>query len=383
MIPFSVITLFPLSRTAQGMRPPPMLSFPRCVATGIWSSHRAIAAFRAISERCSGVSDSDRAMPPFALPVASSFMLASPFRDACNLPHTKPNASMERKCLHLLNRSRMMVSMNRLPRNKQIQVVASLVEGNSIRATVRMTGVAKNTVIKLLVDIGAACEAYQVEKLVNLPCKRIQCDEIWSFVGAKQKQVNQGAHGVGDVWTWTAICADTKLVPSWLVGDRGLDTAKRFVSDLAGRLASRVQVTSDGHKCYVDAVEGAFGSEVDFAQLVKQYGNEQRECSEVRYSPAVCTGAKKIQITGTPNPAHISTSYVERQNLTMRMSIRRFTRLTNAFSKKVENHCAAVALHFMHYNFCRIHQTLRVTPAMAAGVTDHVWEIGEIVDLLK
>ena len=289
---------------------------------------------------------------------------------------------MKRKCLHLPNRSCIMVSMNRLPRNKQIQVVSALVEGNSIRATVRMTGVAKNTVIKLLVDIGAACEAYQVEKLVNLPCKRIQCDEIWSFVGAKQKQVNAGAHGVGDVWTWTAICADTKLVPSWLVGDRGLDTAKRFVSDLAGRLASRVQVTSDGHKCYVDAVEGAFGSEVDFAQLVKQYGNEQRECSEVRYSPAVCTGAKKVPVTGNPDPAHISTSYVERQNLTMRMSIRRFTRLTNAFSKKVENHCAAVALHFMHYNFCRIHQTLRVTPAMAAGVTDHVWEIGEIVDLL-
>ena len=231
------------------------------------------------------------------------------------------------------NRSSIMVSMNRLPRDKQIQVVSALVEGNSIRATVRMTGVAKNTIVKLLVDIGAACEAYQVEHLVNLPCKRIQCDEIWSFVGAKQKQVNQGAHGVGDVWTWTAIDAETKLVPSWLVGDRGTDTAKRFISDLAGRLANRVQLTTDGHKCYLDAVEHA--------------------------------------------------SYVERQNLTMRMSMRRFTRLTNAFSKKVENHCAAVALHFMHYNFCRIHQTLRVTPAMAAGVTDHVWEVGEVVDLLS
>ena len=279
------------------------------------------------------------------------------------------------------NRSRIMVSMNRLPRSKQIQVVASLVEGNSIRATVRMTGVAKNTVIKLLVDIGAACEAYQVEKLVNLPCKRIQCDEIWSFVGAKQKQVNAGAHGVGDVWTWTAICADTKLVPSWLVGDRGTDTAKRFISDLAGRLANRVQLTTDGHRCYLDAVEHAFGDDIDYAMLVKLYGGEDRG-GEARYSPAVCTGAKKEPIVGNPDQKHISTSYVERQNLTMRMSMRRFTRLTNAFSKKVENHCTAVALHFMHYNFCRIHQTLRVTPAMAAGVTDHVWEIGEIVDLL-
>ncbi len=275
-----------------------------------------------------------------------------------------------------------MVSMNRLPRDKQIRVVQALVEGCSIRSTVRMTGVAKNTVAKLSLAIGAACEAYQVEHLVDLPCKRIQCDEIWSYVGAKQKQVNAGAHGIGDVWTWTAIDADTKLVPTWLVGDRGLDTAKRFVSDLAGRLANRVQVTSDGHGCYVDAVEGAFGADVDFAQLVKQYGNEQRECSEVRYSPAVCTGAKKIPVMGNPDPKYISTSYVERQNLTMRMSMRRFTRLTNAFSKKFENHCAAIALYFMYYNFCRIHQTLRVTPAMAAGVTDHVWEIGEIVDLL-
>lgn len=276
-----------------------------------------------------------------------------------------------------------MVSMNRLPRDKQIQVVAALVEGNSIRATVRMTGVAKNTVTKLLVDLGAACEAYQVEHLVNLPCKRVQVDEIWSFVGAKQKQVNTGANGVGDVWTWTSICADTKLVPSWLVGDRDSHTASRFVSDLAGRLASRIQLTSDGHRLYLDAVEHAFGDDIDFAQLVKLYGNENRDGGEVRYSPAVCTGAKKVPITGTPDEKHISTSYVERQNLTMRMSMRRFTRLTNAFSKKLENHAAAVALHFMHYNFARIHQTLRVTPAMAAGVTDHAWEIGEIVDLLR
>jgi IS1 family transposase len=274
--------------------------------------------------------------------------------------------------------------MNRLPKAKQIQVVAALVEGNSIRATVRMTGVAKNTIVKLLADLGRACEAYQIEKLVNLPCKRIQCDEIWSFVGAKQKNVpaeKQGQFGIGDVWTWTAICADTKIVPSWLVADRSAEAARRFVTDLAGRLASRVQVTSDGLKLYVDAVEGAFGSDVDFAQLVKHYGRETAPETH-RYSPAVCTGAEKIVRSGSPDMKHVSTSFVERQNLTMRMSMRRFTRLTNAFSKKVENHCHAIALHFMHYNFARVHQTLRVTPAMAASVTDHVWEIEEIVALL-
>jgi IS1 family transposase len=281
------------------------------------------------------------------------------------------------------NRSRIMVSMNRLTKDERISVVKCLVEGNSIRATVRMTGIAKNTVTKLLVELGAACEAYQVEHLVNLPCKRIQCDEIWSFVGAKQKQVNAGAHGVGDVWTWTALDADTKLIASWLVGDRGAETAYRFISDLSGRLANRVQLTSDGHKVYLNAVEKSFGDGVDYAMLVKTYGEAAREGAEVRYSPAVCMGAKKEIMIGHPAIEHVSTSFVERQNLTMRMSMRRFTRLTNAFSKKVENHAAAVALHFMHYNFCRIHQTLRVTPAMAAQVTDHVWEVGEIVDLLK
>jgi IS1 family transposase len=275
-----------------------------------------------------------------------------------------------------------MVSMNRLTKDERISVVKCLVEGNSIRATVRMTGIAKNTVTKLLVELGAACEAYQVEHLVNLPCKRIQVDEIWSFVGCKAKAAKAGAHGVGDVWTWTALDADTKLIASWVVGDRSAETAYRFISDLAGRLANRVQLTSDGHKVYVEAVEKSFGSDIDYAMLVKQYGDSRDAATEVRYSPAVCTGAKKEIIVGQPAVAHISTSYVERQNLTMRMSMRRFTRLTNAFSKKVENHAAAVALHFMHYNFARIHQTLRVTPAMAAGVTDHVWEIGEIVDLL-
>jgi IS1 family transposase len=284
----------------------------------------------------------------------------------------------------MLDRSSIVVSMNRLPKAKQIQVIAALVEGNSIRATVRMTGVAKNTIVNLLSDLGRACEAYQMEKLVNLPCKRLQCDEIWSFVGAKQKNVpaeKAGMWGIGDVWTWTAICADTKVVPSWLVADRSAEAARRFVTDLAGRLTSRVQVTSDGLKLYVDAVEQAFGDDVDFAQLVKHYGRAA-EPENHRYSPAVCTGAEKIVRTGNPDMKHVSTSYVERSNLTMRMSMRRFTRLTNAFSKKVENHCHAIALHFMHYNFARVHQTLRVTPAMAAGVTDHVWEIEEIVDLL-
>lgn len=246
-----------------------------------------------------------------------------------------------------------------------------------------MTGIAKNTIQKLLLDLGVACESYQREHLVNLPCKRVQVDEIWSFVGAKQKQVNAGANGIGDVWTWTALDAETKLIASWNVGDRSAQAAYSFISDLAGRLANRIQLTSDGHKVYVEAVEKLFGMDIDYAMLVKQYGSDNRDVgSEVRYSPALCTGAKKQIIVGNPDKAHVSTSYVERQNLTMRMSMRRFTRLTNAFSKKLENHCAAIALHFMHYNFARIHQTLRVTPAMAAGVTDHVWEVGEIVDLL-
>jgi IS1 family transposase len=205
---------------------------------------------------------------------------------------------------------------------------------------------------------------------------------IWSFVGAKQKNVRIERQGenIGDVWTWTAICADTKIVPCWLVADRGAGAAHEFLTDLAGRLASRVQLTSDGHKVYVNAVDAAFGSDIDYAMLIKQYGAERE--TEARYSPAVCTGAKKTPIMGHPDMKHVSTSYVERQNLTMRMSMRRFTRLTNAFSKKIENHAHAVALHFMHYNFCRIHQTLRVTPAMAAGVTDHVWEIADLVALL-
>jgi len=258
-----------------------------------------------------------------------------------------------------------------------------LVEGNSIRATVRMTGVAKNTIVKLLAQVGQPCLEYQDKALRNLPCKRIQCDEIWSFCYAKDKNVPEnlrGKFGYSDVWTWTALCADTKLVPCWLVGGRSAGYANRFIDDLASRLANRVQLTTDGHRVYLDAVERAFGSDVDYAMLVKLYGNDSEK--EVRYSPAECIGALANTITGKPNKKHISTSIVERQNPTMRTQIRRFTRLTNGFSKKVENHQHMLALYFMYYNFVRIHQTLRVTPAMEAGVSTHVWDLLEVVNLL-
>lgn len=276
-----------------------------------------------------------------------------------------------------------MVGMNRLSTAERVRVVAALVEGNSIRSTVRMTGAAKNTVAKLLVELGGACDRYQDGALRGLSCKRIQCDEIWSFIYAKAKNVPQAKaapQDAGDVWTWTAIDADTKLVPCWALGTRDAGTAHAFISDLASRLANRVQLTTDGHKVYVNAVEDTFGVDVDFAQLVKIYGAERP--GEARYSPASFTSCQKVGITGCPDPDHISTSFVERQNLTMRMNMRRFTRLTNGFSKKLENHSAAVALHFMHYNFARIHQTLRVTPAMEAGVADHVWSLEEIVGLM-
>ena len=274
--------------------------------------------------------------------------------------------------------------MNRLSREKREQAVAALIEGCSIRSVCRMTGVAKGTVLKLLADLGRACDDYQRKTLVNLPCRRVQCDEIWSFCYAKQKNLPakmRGKAGVGDVWTWTAIDADSKLAVSWLVGGRDSGYAHEFMQDIAGRLASRVQLTTDGHLAYIDAVEGAFGSDIDYSMLIKLYGSERP--GEARYSPLKCIGTVKKCCTGNPNPAHVSTSFVERQNLTMRMSMRRFTRLTNAFSKKVENLEAAVALHFMWYNFGRIHQTLRITPAMAAGVTDHVWELEEMIGLLE
>jgi IS1 family transposase len=273
--------------------------------------------------------------------------------------------------------------MNKLSTDKRKQVIAALVEGNSIRATCRMTGVAKNTVTKLLRDVGKVCDEYQDKAFRNLKCKHIQCDEIWVFCYSKEKNVpedKKGEFGYGDVWTFTSICADTKLVPSWLIGRRNLEDATVFMKDLAGRLSNKVQLTTDGHKMYIDAVEYAFGGEIDFSQLVKIYAGSNDPSK--RYSPASFSGTKKINIKGNSKAANISTSYVERQNLTMRMSMRRFTRLTNGFSKKVENLECAVALHFMHYNFCRIHQTLRVTPAMEAGVTDHVWDIEDIINLL-
>jgi len=273
--------------------------------------------------------------------------------------------------------------MDQLDRKRRAAIVAALVEGSSILATCRMTGAAKGTVLELLVELGRACEDYHRRTLVNLRSKRIQCDEVWSFCYAKQKNVPEklrGEPGVGDVWTWTAMDADSKLVISWLVGQRDAGYATEFINNVAGRLATRVELTTDGHRTYLEAVEGAFGANVDYAMLVKLYGEAPE--AEKRYSPAQCIGCHKTRIEGNPDPRHVSTSFVERQNLTMRMSMRRFTRLTNAFSKKVENLEAAVALHFMWYNFGRVHQTLRVTPAMEAGVADHVWTLEEIVGLL-
>lgn len=275
--------------------------------------------------------------------------------------------------------------MNKLNHKEQAQILRCLVEGNSIRGTARITGRSKDTVMKLMVDIGKACLAYQDKYLVNLPCTRIECDEIWSFCYAKKKNVpedKKGLVGYGDVWTWTAICADTKLIPTWAVGNRGVEIGKCFMQDLASRLKNKVQLTTDGHKIYVDAVEGAFGANIDYAMLIKLYGGAEETKNEKRYSPADCTGAKKQNITGTPNPDYVSTSYAERFNLTMRMSNRRFTRLTNAFSKKIENQMFSTALTFMHYNFCRIHTSLRVTPAMEASITDHVWELEEVAALV-
>jgi IS1 family transposase len=246
-----------------------------------------------------------------------------------------------------------------------------------------MTDSAKNTVVKLLVDVGQACAEYQDKTLRNLKCKRLQCDELWGFCYAKAKNVpedKKGQFGYGDVWTWTAICADSKLIPSWLVGNRDAETASIFMEDLASRFTHRVQLTTDGHRAYLEAVEGAFGADIDYAMLIKLYGEITPE-GQRKYSPAECIGCKTEVITGNPDRKHISTSFAERQNLTMRMSMRRFTRLTNGFSKKVENLAYAVSLYFMYYNFARIHQTLRVTPAMEAGVTDHVWSLEEIAKL--
>lgn len=274
--------------------------------------------------------------------------------------------------------------MNKLSIQKRAQIIGLLVEGNSMRSVTRLVGCSINTVTKLLVDAGTACAIYQNEVMRDLPCKRIQCDEIWAFCGMKEKNVpkeHEGELGYGDVYTWTAICADTKLVPSFLIGRRDSEYAYTFMNDLAGRLKNRVQLTTDGHHAYLNAVASNFGSEIDYAMLVKVYGATGGKEDQRRYSPPECTGAEKRRINGNPDIKHVSTSFVERQNLTMRMGMRRFTRLTNAFSKKIDNLEYAVALHFMYYNFGRIHKTLRVTPAMEAGISDHVWTLEEIAML--
>jgi IS1 family transposase len=273
--------------------------------------------------------------------------------------------------------------MNKLTTAKRVAVISALVEGCSVRATSRMTGVAKGTILTLLANVGTACAKYQDETLRNLRTQRIQADEIWSFCYAKDKNVTADIReknpAAGDVWTWTALDADSKLMVSWLVGDRNSATAHAFMQDVASRLLNRIQLTTDNYTLYLAAVDNAFLSDIDYAQLHKIY----KANTTGRYSPAVCRGCKKMDVSGTPDPKHISTSYVERQNLTMRMHMRRFTRLTNAFSKKLENHCHSVALFYMHYNFARIHQALRVTPAMEAGIAQHVWSIDEIVALTE
>jgi IS1 family transposase len=275
--------------------------------------------------------------------------------------------------------------MNYLPTSKRVQIVNLLVEGMSMRAAARVADVSINTVTKLLADVGEACAEYQDKKMRKLNCKRVQCDEIWSFVGCKEKNLTpelKGVSGHGDVYTWTAIDADTKLMPCWHVGTRGAESAKIFIDDLADRLAHRVQLTTDGHGAYLSAISDAFNNHIDYAMLVKTYGDSPAREASRKYSPSVFTGSRTSVVSGYPDEEHISTSYVERANLTMRMHMRRFTRLTNAFSKKVENHMHAVALHFMFYNFARIHKSLRVTPAMQASIADHVWTIEEIARLI-
>jgi IS1 family transposase len=275
------------------------------------------------------------------------------------------------------------VTMNRLSLEKRTQIVGLLVEGNSLRATSRLADCSINTVTKLLVDLGTVCQEYHDKHVRNITAKRVQCDEIWSFVYGKDKNLPEemrGKYGVGSIWTWVAIDSDSKLAISWLVGNRDAEYASIFMKDVADRLRTRVQLTTDGLRAYLEAVEGAFGADVDYAQLIKLYGKSLE--GDHRYSPPECIGVEKMAIVGNPRARHISTSYIERQNLTMRMNMRRFTRLTNAFSKKVENHAHAIALHFMYYNFVRIHKTLKVTPAMAAGITHRLWSVQDLARLL-
>ncbi len=274
--------------------------------------------------------------------------------------------------------------MNRLSIEDRAKILFCLVEGSSIRATSRLCDVSTTTVLKLLADVGHACREHHDQVMRDLPCRRLQCDEVWSFCYCKEKNVpskHRGEFGYGDVYTWTAICADTKLVPAYLVGRRFYEYAEWFIHDLSLRLRHRVQLTTDGHKAYLNAVEVAFGGEIDYAMLIKLYGAPKGVSDERKYSPAECTGTVQGTVCGAPDPRHVSTSYVERQNLTMRMSMRRFTRLTNAFSKKIQNLEYAVALHFAFYNFGRIHKSLRVTPAMEAGLSDHIWSLEEIAAL--
>jgi IS1 family transposase len=273
--------------------------------------------------------------------------------------------------------------MNRLDIATQAKVISCLVEGCSIRATVRMTGVALNTIAKLLADIGRACDDYHDANVRSLRVRRLQCDEIWCFIGAKAKNTRiekKAKFGWGDIWTWVGIDADTKLVVSYMVGNRDGGWAEEFMKDCASRIRNRVQITTDGFKVYLQAVENAFGADIDYAMLQKIYGAVND--GEARYSPAKCIGCDMKVVSGDPDPKHVSTSFVERQNLTMRMHMRRFTRLTNGFSKKLSNHRHSVALHYMFYNYCRVHQTLKVTPAMEAGLTNHVWSLEELCALM-
>jgi IS1 family transposase len=274
--------------------------------------------------------------------------------------------------------------MNRLSTEKRAQIVQMMIEGNSIRSITRMTGVCQEAITKLLRDLGKACADHHNAAVRGVRSRRVQCDEVWSFCYAKEKNVpveKQGT-GAGSVWLWTAIDADSKLLLSYLCGGRDAVWAKQFMGDLASRLATRIQITTDGHRAYAEAVEGAFGMDVDYAMLIKLYG-APADNPDSRYSPAQCIGIRTGVFSGSPDPKHISTSYVERMNLNLRMGLRRFTRLTNAFSKKFENHCHAVAIYFAYYNFCRVHQTLRVTPAMEAGLANHIWSLTELVGILE
>jgi IS1 family transposase len=275
-----------------------------------------------------------------------------------------------------------MFTMNRLPLETRTRILSMLVEGSSMRSVSRVCDVSINTVSKLLIDAGTACADFHAQNVQGVQARRVQCDEIWSFCYSKQANTSAFHRGErGDVWTWTALDADSKLIVSWMIGGRDAETANIFMDDLKARLANRVQLTTDGHRPYLQAVDGAFGDDVDYAMLVKLYG-ESPESAKGRYSPAQCIGCREQTITGNPDPDHISTSYTERHNLTMRMSMRRFTRLTNAFSKKIDNHCHALALYFVWYNWVKTHKAHRLSPAMAAGLTDKLWEMSDVVRMI-